>query len=266
MVSFFSAVWLNLQNWCVKPITPKKKNPCHSTPQTTSRATPPSHIPFTHNQQHPNSHPPRNTPTHLPAQHLPPKSAIQHHQQHPTQHPPRHLPATPAIKHHQQHPPPTYTIKHPQRHPKKPYSLVGDTGDTLGDTLDDNLRSSTNSDVLDNTLRNAFQPHPQSTSTNNTPPTQSKITSNTLTFHNIPSDHHQRHPSNLHDTSHPIPRSSTTIDTPNNCPSNILRDTFQPSSHIRDQTPPETSQTTPSATPCPTPPCHIHDQAPPMTP
>ena len=87
---------------CVKPIIPKK---IHATPPPTSRATPPSHIPFTHHQQqHPNSHPARNTPSHLPAQHLPPKSAIEHNQQHPTQHRPRHLPAMPAIKHHQQHP------------------------------------------------------------------------------------------------------------------------------------------------------------------
>lgn len=49
-------------------------------------------------------------------------------------------------------------------------------------------------------------------------------------------------------TLHTIPRSSA-IDTSNN-------------GHIRDQTPQETSHTTPSATPCQTPPCHIRDQVP----
>ena len=58
------------------------------------------------------------------------------------------------------------------------------------------LRSSTTSDTLDNTLRNAFQPHTQPTSTNNTPATQRNITSNTP-----PSTIHL--PNTLRDTSQP---------------------------------------------------------------
>ena len=115
---------------CVKPITPK--NPRHSTTPTTSSATPPSHIPFTHHQQHPNSHPTRNTPSicdqappatpwttsySTPFQSHPQSTStnkhspdtITYHRQHafrppPTtpQHPLRHLPPHSAIKHHHQ--------------------------------------------------------------------------------------------------------------------------------------------------------------------
>ena len=90
----------------------------HSTPPTTSCATPPSHIPFTLRPQHPNSHPTRNMPSHLPAQHLPPHSAIKHHQGRPGQHPPQRLPATPTLNLHQQHSPDT--IKYQQQHPHMP--------------------------------------------------------------------------------------------------------------------------------------------------
>ena len=99
------------------------KNPRRSTPPTTSHATPPGHIPFTHHQPHLNSHPTRNTPSHLPAQRLPPKSAIKHHHRHSQQQatssttPPSHIretsqttpsatpcptpPATSVIRHYQ---------------------------------------------------------------------------------------------------------------------------------------------------------------------
>ncbi len=102
------------------------KNPRRSTPPTTSHATPPGHIPFTHHQPHLNSHPTRNTPSHLPAQRLPPKSAIKHHHRHSQQQatssttPPSHIretsqttpsatpcptpPATSVIRHYQWHP------------------------------------------------------------------------------------------------------------------------------------------------------------------
>ena len=94
------------------------------------------------------------------------------------------------------------------------------------------LWSSTTSNTGDNTLRNAFQPHPRSTST------QSNTTSNTLTFHNTSSAtpptpfRDQAPPSTPPTTAHAT--SSATI-----------------SNHIRDQTPPETSQRTPCPTPLP---------------
>ena len=98
------------------------------------------------------------------------------------------------------------------------------------------LWSSTTSNTGDNTLRNAFQPHPQSTST------QSNITSNNLTFHN---------------TSSATPPTSFRDQAPPSTPPTTAQATSSAtlSNHIRDQTPPETSQ----RTPCPTPPCHIRE-------
>ena len=139
------------------------ENSRHRTPPTTSRATPPSHIPFTHHQQHVNSHPIRNTPSHLPAQHLPPKSTIEHHQRH-----------------------------------------------------------------LHNTLRDTPQPHPQASTTSNTPPPPTQTPPATSQELNAT----QSTPYSWHPPRHL--RSSTTIDIANNSPSNILRETFQP--HPRSDT------------------------------
>ena len=109
------------------------------------------------------------------------------------------------------------------------------------------LRSSTTRDALDNTLRNAFQPHPHSTSTNNTPPTQSNISSNTLTCLPTTNDtptpsatpstpfRDQAPPSNI---LQPHPRSDTTRNIPNNTLSDTLPNTSLP--HIRDQAPHDT--------------------------
>ena len=121
--------------------------------------------------------------------------AIAQHQPPPAQ----HLPATyhsRIISNTLIHTPPetrqAFAIKHHQRHP--------------GQHPTQRLSSHTHN-----------QPPPT-----NIPPTQSHITGNT------PSDHHQRHPNTLCDTSHPIPRSSTTINSPT---------TAQASSVIRHQHP-----------------------------
>ena len=117
-----------------------------------------------------------------------------------------------------------YTIK---RHPTPQetlYSPIGDTGDTLHDICDQ----------APATPCNGQHPPQRLPATPTINLHQQHSPSNSLTFHNTPSDHHLRHPNTLHDPSHPIPQSSTAIDTPNKSPSNILRDTFQP--HPRSDT------------------------------
>ena len=94
------------------------------------------------------------------------------------------------------------------------------------------LWSSTTSDTGDNTLRNAFEPHPQPTSRQS----------------NFNQQHHHLSQCVLRDTSPfrdqaPLPATAQATS-----PTTL-------SNHIRDQAPPETSQ----RTPCPTPPCHIRE-------
>ena len=100
---------------------------------------------------------------------------------------------------------------------------------------------------MDNTLRNAFQPHPQSTSTNNTPPATASPSTTRLrtTTSDTPT------PSTTHPTPFRNQALPSTLPTKAQATSSAI-----PSSHIRDQTrniPNETLSDTLPNTPLPHP-------------